>query len=64
MKYFFLALLITGALVLSLATQTNKKSTIVAKECSMGEIKLCYNGVQNKCCPPKFVAQDYFDREY
>jgi hypothetical protein len=57
MKYFlsglFLALFV-GAGALGLIANTAKAQPPVIQEaipCSWGEVKDCYNGGQNDCCP-------------
>lgn len=66
MKYFFLSLaviLLLSAGIFAVSLTKTNISIPLAKDCSMGEIKQCYSGINNRCCPPKYAPEKYNEEQ-
>jgi len=63
MKYFLSGLLFAlmigiGVASLAITVDATQSATDVAKDCTLSQVKDCYSGNINPCCPQKAVATD------
>lgn len=60
MKYFLTGMLLAlfigvGASALAVSFEKVQIEDGVARNCTWTEVKLCYDGISNPCCPPKVM---------